>query len=259
MWTDLLPTLLLLQSIAIQAALPPMPKSAHFTQIVCPSATGSRNNQIALFDAGGAPLPNGAVNENCSLISGPCKVEGFSNITVGPYTVIHPGAIFGPCVYKDVQMEISATDGFNTVRQQLFATCNVAPFAACGTPDQPIIGTLNEVIISEFPSDFKPTSVVLQEYNKDGCQSDQNLGDLISNTVGCKLITNTGITSVVVKPKPDMPLTCNLTLYADRDCISTSKAVLGPITPGSDLSACIGPIRNSAGRVFVPQAAILKC
>ena len=259
MWTDLLPTLLLLQSIAVQAALPPMPKSAHFTQIVCPSVTGSRNNQIALFDAGGAPLPNGAVDENCSLISGPCKVEGFSNITVGPYTVVHPGAIFGPCVYKDVKMEITATDGFNTVRQQLFASCNVAPFAACGTPEKPIIGTLNEVVMSEFPSGFKPTSIVLREYNKDGCPADQNFSDQISNTAGCNLITNTGITNVVVVPKPDMPSTCVLTLFADTNCFSTGNAVLGPITPGSNPGSCIGPIRNQKGDVYEPKAAILKC
>jgi len=257
MWTDLLATLLLLQSIAGQAALPPMPKSAHFTQIVCLSVTGSRNNQISLLDKGGAPL--GAVDENCSLISGPCKVEGFSNITVGPYTVIHPGAIFGPCVYKDLKMEISATDGFNTVSQQLFATCHVAPFAACGTPDKPIVGTLNEVVMSEFPSDFKPTSIVLREYNKNGCPADQNFSDQISNTAGCSRITNTGITNVVVVPKPDMPSTCVLTLFADTNCFSPGNAVLGPITPGSDPGSCIGPIRNQKGDVYEPKAAILKC
>ena len=257
MWTDGLPTLLLLHSIVLQAQFPSMPSSAHFTQTVCPSATGSRNDQIELFDSDGKQL--GAINETCSPVSGPCKIEGSSDITIGPYTVKHPGAIFGPCVYKDGKMEITTSDKFNTLTQQLFATCKVGPFACAGDPEKPTIGTLNEVIISEFPSDFKPTSVVLREYTGDGCEPDQNPGDLISNTVGCKLITNKGIVSVVVEPKPDMPSTCNLTLYADLDCISTSKAVLGPITPGSDLSACIGPIRNSTGGVFAPQAAILKC
>ncbi|KAF2258616.1 hypothetical protein CC78DRAFT_586931 [Lojkania enalia] len=257
MWTDLLLTLLLLQSIAVQSQLPPVPKSARFTQIVCNSATGSRNNQIALFDRDGKPL--GAVDENCSLISGPCKVEGFSDITVGPYTVKHPGAIFGPCAYTDVEMEITATDGFNTVNQLLFATCKVSPFPCVGDPEKPTIGTLNEVIISEFPSDFKPTSIVLREYNKDGCPVDQNFGDEISNAAGCNLITNTGITNVVVIPKPDMPSTCVLTLYDDRNCFSTSNAEIGPITPGSDPSACIGPIRNSKGDVFEAKAAMLKC
>ena len=257
MWTDVLPTLLLLQSIAVQAQFPPIPKSAHFTQTVCDGATGSRNNQLVLFDAIGEPLRS--VNETCSPNSGPCKVEGSSDITVGPYTVKHPGAIFGPCVYKDMKIEITTTDGPNPVKQQLFATCNVGPFACAGDPDKPSTGTLNEVIISEFHTDFKPTSIDLREYNKDGCPADQNFGDQISSISGCNLITNTGITSVLVVPNFDMPSTCLLTLYADRDCTSTSKAVLGPITPGSNPGACIGPIRNSTGGVFVPQAATLKC
>ncbi|PUU77962.1 hypothetical protein B9Z19DRAFT_1127531 [Tuber borchii] len=257
MWTSLLPTLLLLQSIAVQAQLPPMPKSAHFTQIVCPSATGNRNNQIALFGGDGKPL--GAVNENCSLISGPCKVEGFSNIIVGPYTVVHPGAIFGPCIYKDVKMEITATDGFNTVRQQLFASCNVVPFVCPIDEEKATTGQVNEVLISQFPSDFKPTSITLREYNKDGCPADQNFADQISNTAGCNLITNTGITGVVVVPKPDMPSGCLLTLFPDRNCFSASKAVLGPITPGSNPGSCIGPLRDSKGNPFVAQSALLTC
>ena len=257
MWTDLLPTLLLLQSIAAQAALPPMPKSAHFTQIVCPSVTGSRNDQIALFDKDGKSL--GAVNENCSLISGPCKVEGFSDITVGPYTVQHPKAIFGPCAYKDLEVEIAATDGPITAKQKLFATCKVSSFLCASDPEKPILGTFNEVIMSEFPSDFKVTSIVLREYNKDGCPADQNFSDTISNTAGCNLITNAAITNVVVVPKLNMPSTCVLTLYADRSCFSTSNAEIGPITPGSDPSACIGPIRDSKGNAFVAQAATLKC
>jgi len=257
MWIDLLPTLLLLQSIAVQAQLPPMPKSARFTQVVCPSVTGSRNDQIALFDRNGKQL--GAVNENCSLISGPCKVEGSSDISVGPYTVQHSKAVFGPCAYKDLEVEIAATAGFITAKQKLFATCHVASFLCPGEPEKLIIGTINEVMMSEFPSDFKPTSIGLREYNKDGCPADQNFSDQISNTAGCNLITHTGITNVVVVPKPDMPSTCVLTLYSDTNCFSTSNAQIGPITPSSDPSACIGPIRNSAGNVFEAKAAILRC
>ncbi|PUU74182.1 hypothetical protein B9Z19DRAFT_1133742 [Tuber borchii] len=257
MWTDHLTALLLLQSIAVQARLPPMPKSAHFSQIACPSVFQSRNNLIGLFDRDGKSLA--AITENCSLISKPCEIEGSSDLTVGPYTVVHPGAIFGPCVYKDLKIEITATDGSNnfTARQRLFATCKVGPISC--DPENPIIGQFNEVIMSEFPSDFKPTSIDLREYNMNGCPADQNFGDLISNTGGCNLITNTGITNVVVVPKPDMPSTCVLTLYADTNCESPSNAKIGPITPASHPSACIGPIRNSTGDVFAAKGALLEC
>ena len=235
-----------------------MPKNAHFTQIVCPSATGSRSNQISLQDGDRKPLPNGVVAESCSLIS-PCKLEGLSNITVGPYTVVHPGAFFGSCLYKDLNVEVTATDGFNEVRQQLFATCKIAPFPACGAdPDNPILGTLNEVVMSQFPSDFKLTTITLREYNKDGCPADQHFEDNISNAAGCNGITNTGITNVVVVPKPDMPSTCLLTLHSESNCFGKS-AVLGPITPGSDPGSCIGPIRDSQGNLFEPKGAILRC
>ncbi|PUU73833.1 hypothetical protein B9Z19DRAFT_1134355 [Tuber borchii] len=257
MWTDLLPTLLLLLSIAVQAQLPPMPKSALFTQIACDSITQTRLNQLALFDANHKNL--GTVFESCSLISGPCKIEGLGNITVGPYTVVHPGAFFGTCLYKNVQIEITATDGFNTVRQQLFATCELSPFLCQSAPDKPTVGELHEVKISEFPVDFEPTSVVLQEYNRTGCLSDQDTFDEISTTGGCQLLTTPGITSVVVVPKPDMPSTCILTLFADTNCFSPNNPQLGPITPGSNPGSCIGPILNQNGTVFVPQAATLKC
>ncbi|PUU74183.1 hypothetical protein B9Z19DRAFT_1133743 [Tuber borchii] len=257
MWTYLLSTLLLLQSIAVQAQLPPRAKNGLFTQIACDSITQTRQNQLALFDGDHKPLPNGVVFESCSLISGPCKIEGFSNVTVGPYTVVHPNAIFGPCQYTDVPMEITTTDGFNTVRQQLFASCELSPFTCKTNP--PSIGEVHEVKISEFPTDFKPISIVLKEYNKDGCPADQNLSDQISNTLGCNRITNPGITNVVVVPKPDMPSGCLLTLYSDANCFSTSNAVLGPITPGSSPGSCIGPLNDSKGNKFVAQAAILKC
>ena len=105
MWPDLFfPTLLLLQSIAVQAQLPPMPKSALFTQIACDSITQTRLNHLALFDTNHKSL--GTVFESCSLISGPRKLEGFSNITAGPYTVMYPRAFFGVCLYKNAQIEI---------------------------------------------------------------------------------------------------------------------------------------------------------
>ncbi|PUU73406.1 hypothetical protein B9Z19DRAFT_1163126 [Tuber borchii] len=257
MWTDLLPTLLLLQSIAVQAQLPPMPKSALFTQIACDSITQTRFNQIALFDKDHKNL--GTVFESCSHISGPCKLVGFTNITVGPYTVMHPGAFFGTCLYKNAQMEITATDGFNTVRQQLFATCELSPFLCQSAPDKPSVGELHEVKMSEFPTDLESTSIVLQEYNKDGCPADQNFFDEISNTGGCQLITTPGINNVVVVPKPNMPSTCVLTLFADTNCFSPNNPQLGPITPGSNPGSCIGPIRNQNGTVLEPKAAILKC
>jgi len=257
MWRVLLSALLLLQSIAVQAQLPPMPKSALFTQIACDGITRTRLNQLALFDTNHKNL--GTVFESCSLISGPCKIEGFSNVTVGPYTVVHPNAIFGPCRYKNVQMEITATDGFNTVRQQLFATCELSPFLCQSSPDQPSVGELHEVKISEFPTDLEPTSIVLQEYNKNGCPADQKTFDEISNTGGCQQLTTSGITSVVVVLKPDMPSTCILTLFADTNCFSPNNPQLGPITPGSKPGSCIGPISNQNGTVFEPKAAMLKC
>ena len=256
MWTILLSTLLLLQSIAVQAELPPMPKSAHFIQIVCPSIIGSRTNQIELHDADGKPLD--IEMESCSLISKPCKIEGSSNITVGPYTVIHPGAVFGPCAYHDMVMQITATDGLNTARQQLFATCGVTPIVCSPIPENPSVGQINEVRMSEFPT-AKLTAISLREYNKDGCPADQNFGDQISNTAGCTPITNTGITNVVVVPKPDMLPTCVLTLYADTNCFSDSYALIGPIAPSSDPSACIGPIRDPKGDLFEAKSATLVC
>lgn len=254
MWTDL-PTLLLLQSIAAQAALPPMPKRAHFVQTLCRSLILSHQNQITLSDNDGKPM--GTVFESCGPVIGSCKYEGFNDVIVDQYTVKHPNAIFGACLYHDVQIEISATDGFNTVNQQLFANCKVTPFLCDETTGE--IGQTNEVIMTEFPSGFTPVSINLQEYNKDSCPADQNFGDVISNAAGCNVITNTGITNVVVVPKPDMPSTCKLTLYDDNHCISSSNAEIGPITPGSNPSACIGPIRNSKGDTFEAKGAVLQC
>ena len=255
MWTNLLPVLLLLQSIAVQAQLPTAPKSADFTQIVCPSITQSRTNQISLKDGNGNPL--GAVVETCSLISGPCKVEGFGNITVGPYTVVHPNAIFGPCTYTNVQMEITATDGFNVLRQPLFATCEVSPFT-CNS-DPPTIGEVHEVKMTQFPSDVVPTSITLLEYTQNGCPAGQSSSDTISNTAGCVQITTPGVTSVQIVPTPKMQSTCILTLFADTNCFSPNNPQLGPIAPGSSPGSCIGPISNQNGTVFEPKAAILKC
>ncbi|PUU73409.1 hypothetical protein B9Z19DRAFT_1069011 [Tuber borchii] len=256
MWTGLLPTLLLLQSIVVQAQSPPIPKSVNFTQIICDGGTGSRNNQIELFDGDGEPL--GAVNENCSLGSGTCKVEGLSDITVGPYTVNHPEAFFGPCTYKNTQIEITATDGEDViVKQQLFATCKSSK-TLCEDDSGIPTGQLNEVIISEFSSTFKPTSIGLRGYNTNGCPAGQNVVKQISNTE-CTQIISTGITTVVVVPKLDMPSTCVLTLYSDTACFSTSNASIGPITPSSNPSVCIGPIRNLAGDLFEAKSAILIC
>jgi len=230
-----------------------MPKSAHFTQFVCKGTTGSRFSQIALLDGGGKPL--GSVGENCSLSSEACNIEGLSDITVGPYTVNHPGAFFGNCKYQNSKMEITAMDGSNNAQQQLFATCKVGS-TLCGEGGiQPALGQFNEVIMSELPL----TTIGLREYNKDGCPADQNFSDQISDTAGCYSISGININNVVVVPTPDMPSTCILTLYADINCQSESNAKIGPIAPSSNPSACIGPIRNPKGDLFTAGSAMLVC
>ena len=259
MWTDLLPSLLLLQMIAVQLPqtiavevhLPPMPKSAQFTQIIC--SEDDRSNKIELFDGDGKPLRT--VTEFCG--SG-CSFGGTSNITLGPYTVIHPDVIFGHCTYKESRMEITATDGSYTAIEQLFATCKSGPIVCNGDSRNATIGEINEVIMRESPN-FNLATIGLREYSKDGCPADQNFSNQISNQPDCNPITNTGITNVVVVPKPDMLSTCVLTLYADTNCFSPSNAKIGPITPSSNPSACIGPIRNSTGDVFEAKSATLRC
>ena len=108
----------------------------------------------------------------------------------------------------------------------------------------------------ELPCTFKPTSIHLQLYKTNGCPAGQNIVNQISNTK-CTQITNTGITTVVVVPKPDMPSNCVLTLYADTNCFSTSNASIGPITPSPNPSVCIRPIGNSAGDLFEVKSAVL--
>ena len=108
--------------------------------------------------------------------------------------------------------------------------------------------------------DVKTTSIVLGEYNADGCPPDQTFVDVISDAAGCNLINNAGINNVVVIPKPDMPATCILTLFGDKNCQSSTNARIGPITPASHPSACIGPIRGgSAGAIFEAKSATLVC
>ncbi|PUU81084.1 hypothetical protein B9Z19DRAFT_1062946 [Tuber borchii] len=142
--------------------------------------------------------------------------------------------------------------------RQLFATCRAGLVVCDGDSGTPTIGQRHEVIIREAPN-FYPTSIGLREYNKDGCPTDQNFSDQISNQSEYNLISADFITNMVVDPKPNMLSTCILTLYADRNCFSPSNAKIGPITPRSNPSACIGPIRNWTGDVFEARSATLRC
>ncbi|PUU76803.1 hypothetical protein B9Z19DRAFT_1129168 [Tuber borchii] len=117
------------------------------------------------------------------------------------------------------------------------------PFVPRGAPD----GISNPIV-----------SVVLLEFGNEGCIRNPNVGT-ISNFIGCNPIKSIGITKVVVLAHGDMPSTCILTLYADSNCLGTSKADIGPIFPTSKPSACIGPIQNSAGDLFEAKGATLIC
>ena len=110
-----------------------------------------------------------------------------------------------------------------------------------------------------IPDGFSIASFRLLGYNEDGCPTEPNLSANIQSIFVCNPITITGITKVVVVGDDKMPSTCILTLFADSLCLSTSSADIGPIFPTSRPSACIGPIRNSAGDVFEARGAILKC
>jgi len=78
-------------------------------------------------------------------------------------------------------------------------------------------------------------------------------------TNSCDIISNTGISNVLVVANDKLPSTCILTLYENKYCKGDSYAQIGPITPTSLPSACIGPIRNPAGELFGAKAASLKC
>ena len=106
---------------------------------------------------------------------------------------------------------------------------------------------------------FKPTTIGLLEYNKDGCPADQTFTDQISNSTSCNPITGIDINNVIVIPKPDMLPTCILTLYADPSCLGDSNARIGPIFPAAIPSDCIGPIRNPVGDLFLAKGATLHC
>ena len=110
-----------------------------------------------------------------------------------------------------------------------------------------------------LPTDSSINSVILLGYNLNGCPTVPNFGANIRSIIGCNPITNTGITNVVVITNEELPPTCVLTLYADSDCLGTSSAEIGPILPISHPSACIGPIRNPAGELFVAKGATLDC
>ena len=117
--------------------------------------------------------------------------------------------------------------------------------------------------LTKTPRFFNLPSVQLLGYNQDGCQTEQIISTTIVRITDCSLIaplsSNTGITNVVVVSNDQLPSTCILTLYEDSNCRGTSNANIGPITPTSLPSACIGPIRDSAGNLFQAKAAILNC
>ncbi|PUU76801.1 hypothetical protein B9Z19DRAFT_1087571 [Tuber borchii] len=116
------------------------------------------------------------------------------------------------------------------------------------------------VPIAPFPGPVidPQTSIVLLGYGNDGCTSNPGFGP-IRNNIGCIPITSPGITKVVVLAHDNMPSTCILTLYADSNCLVTSSADIGPISPTWRPSSCIGPIRNSAGDLFEAKGVTLKC
>ncbi|PUU78297.1 hypothetical protein B9Z19DRAFT_1127007 [Tuber borchii] len=102
-----------------------------------------------------------------------------------------------------------------------------------------------------------PKWIELKGFSKDGCQEELDFDATIDES--CRIISSTGITNVVVVARDSLPSTCILTLYADDDCKGDSYAQIGPITPTSVPSVCIGPIQNPAGELFGAKAASIKC
>ena len=103
-------------------------------------------------------------------------------------------------------------------------------------------------------------SIHLQGYTQDGCPAEPNFSADVHRTfTGCNPITSTGITKVVVIANDKLPSTCILFLFDNSDCAGAFSAKIGPITPTSIPSACIGPIRNPAGNVFQGKAVRLLC
>ena len=115
--------------------------------------------------------------------------------------------------------------------------------------------------LTKTPRFFNIPFIELRGFNQDGCQTQQNISTSILRVTSCSPIasSNTGITNVVVVANDQLPSTCILTLYADSNCGGTSSANIGPIFPSSNPSACVGPIRDSAGNLFQAKSAILNC
>ena len=104
---------------------------------------------------------------------------------------------------------------------------------------------------------FGTKFISLKGYTQDGCQTETDFDATINES--CRIISNTGITNVVVVATDKLPSTCILTLYDDNYCRGNGYAQIGPITPTTNPSACIGPIRNLAGNLFGAKAASIKC
>jgi len=62
--------------------------------------------------------------------------------------VDHTEAFFGSRVYKDHKIDITATEGDDAEKQQLFATCKDSTTRCDDDTRTSTIGQLNEVIIS---------------------------------------------------------------------------------------------------------------
>ena len=110
---------------------------------------------------------------------------------------------------------------------------------------------------------FGTKYITLKGYTKDGCQGEPDIDTTITYVSSCNAITSTdvspGITNVIVVAQDKLPSTCILTLYDDKYCRGDGYAQIGPITPTSNPSACIGPIRNPAGNLFGARAAGITC
>ena len=111
---------------------------------MCPSITGSRTNQLVLFDSAGKSL--GVKNGGCNFlkIGAGCALEGNSDITIGKYVVKHPNAYFGACTYENGEATITGTFEDGDVTETYSLQCSAGP-ADCGVDGNgfPVLGGEN--------------------------------------------------------------------------------------------------------------------
>jgi hypothetical protein len=84
-----------------------MPESISLWENLCPTVTGSRFNQVRLYDESKNMLAVAAGSCNIAGIGAGCALEGFSNITIDNYVVSHPNAIFGSCAYENPNITVT--------------------------------------------------------------------------------------------------------------------------------------------------------